>query len=335
MAFTYKPYEESDAVKAAREQLAQTQAAKPGAFSSQWTGQLQQTAQQIQNRQPFRYDLNNDPLYDQLRQRHTRQGKMAMADTIGQAAAMNGGYGSSYGQSVGQQTYNSHMQQLNDRIPELYNMALSRYQAEGADLLNRFNVLGSMEQQDYGRHQDAVNAWQNDRNYWQGRADVESDRDYGRYEADRGLAYQQDRDAEADRRYQTEWDYGVAQDKQKLAQAQVDYFLSIGKEPPADLLEQAGYSKEYADTVIANRSTGGGGGGKKPTSTLGLQALLELANGKNPVDVSKSLFQKYKDGEITAQEYSTAYKESLKLIDDQIVRVPGGGVVNGVLTYKK
>ena len=46
-----------------------------------------------------------------------QQGKQAMQDTMGQAAALTGGYGSTYGQAVGQQQYDAYLQNLNDEVP--------------------------------------------------------------------------------------------------------------------------------------------------------------------------------------------------------------------------
>ena len=211
MAYTYKNYEESDALKQMREQMQQVQQQKPGEYQSQWAQKQQQAASDYMNRPEFKYSLNGDPLYQQYKEAYQRNGKLAMQDTIGQAAAMNGGYGSSYGQVAGQQVYDSKLQQLNDRVPELYNLALSKYQADGEQLMNRFNMASSMESQDYGRYQDALSAWQTERDYATGRYDNERSRDYDIWA---------DNDSRAFSRYQEE--YSRYQDAQKLAQAQVD-----------------------------------------------------------------------------------------------------------------
>ena len=42
-----------------------------------------------------------------------------MKDTMGQAAALTGGYGSSYAESSAQQQYDAYLQQLGDIVPEL------------------------------------------------------------------------------------------------------------------------------------------------------------------------------------------------------------------------
>ena len=48
------------------------------------------------NREDFQYDVNADALYQQYKDRYVELGKDAMEDTMGQAAALTGGYGSSY-----------------------------------------------------------------------------------------------------------------------------------------------------------------------------------------------------------------------------------------------
>ena len=104
----------------------------------------------IQTREPFKYDLNGDALYQQYKDKYIQQGKMAMADTIGQASAMTGGYGNSYAQSVGQQMYQKELQNLNDVVPELWQLAYDKYQAEGQDLYNQYALLSD----DYKREFD-------------------------------------------------------------------------------------------------------------------------------------------------------------------------------------
>lgn len=113
-------------------------------------------ARDILNRKDFKYDINADALYKQYADRFVKQGKMAMKDTMGQAAAMTGGYGNSYAQSVGQQAYNSHLEGLNDMIPELYQLALSKYTSEGENLRDKLSTAMAIEDAEYGRLQDAI-----------------------------------------------------------------------------------------------------------------------------------------------------------------------------------
>lgn len=85
----------------------------------------------ITGRPAFSYDPASDPVYNSYAQSYQRRGSLAMRNTMGQAAALTGGYGSSYAQSVGQQQYDSYLQSLGEALPELYGMAWQRYNAEG------------------------------------------------------------------------------------------------------------------------------------------------------------------------------------------------------------
>lgn len=103
--------------------------------------QLDELYEQIMNRQPFQFDLNEDALYQQLKDSYIQSGRLAMMDTMGQAATLTGGYGNSYAQGVGQQAYQQYLQGLTDEIPDLYAMALNRYMAEGDALYDQLGAL--------------------------------------------------------------------------------------------------------------------------------------------------------------------------------------------------
>lgn len=115
-----------------------------------------QAAQAFLNREGFSYDLNADPLYRQYLQQYTAAGRMAMEDTMGRAAALTGGYGNSYAQTAGQQAYNTYLQQLNDRIPDLYELAYSKYQQEGDALRDRYELLKDRKDDAYKLYQDSL-----------------------------------------------------------------------------------------------------------------------------------------------------------------------------------
>ena len=189
--FSYVDYEESDDVKAAKDALETQLAQKPGEYQSQWQAHLDETIKKILNREKFSYDFNGDALYQQYKDKYIQQGKMAMADTMGQAAAMTGGYGNSYAATVGNQAYQQSLQQLNDIVPELYQMAYDRYNQEGQDLYNQYAMLGDRENTEYGRYRDSVADWQAERDYLTGRYDSERDYDYSKYTDDRNFKYNQ------------------------------------------------------------------------------------------------------------------------------------------------
>ena len=187
--FNYADYEESDAVKEAGAALDTHNSNKPGEYSSQWQSQLDALMNNILNREKFSYDLNGDALYQQYKDKYIQQGKLAMGDAIGQASAMTGGYGNSYAQSVGQQQYQASLDNLNDIVPQLYQMALDKYNMEGQELYNQYGLVADRDNTDYGRYRDTVSDWYTDRDYLTGRYDSERNFDYGKYVDDRNMDY--------------------------------------------------------------------------------------------------------------------------------------------------
>lgn len=158
-------YKNSDIVNQAYQALNSHMAQKPGKYVSQWQTQLEDIMKKIEGREKFSYNFNEDALYQQYKDKAIQQGKMAMGDAIGQASAMTGGYGNSYAQSVGQQMYQKELQNLNDVIPELYQLAYDKDNQEVQDLYNQYAMLLDRENMDYGRYRDSLNDWQSERDY--------------------------------------------------------------------------------------------------------------------------------------------------------------------------
>ena len=253
--FSYGDYSQSDTVTQAQNLLNQHLANQPGAYQSQWEQGLNDTMNKILNREKFTYDLNGDMLYQQYKDQYVNQGKMAMMDTVGQAAAMTGGYGNSYAQTVGQQTYQGYLQQLNDKVPELYQLALDKYNMEGEELYNQYGLFADRDDRDYGRYRDTVADWQVDRDYLTGRYDTEADRDYGRYVDGRDFAYGQHRDSVADwqaavdmanQEYWNQRNFGYGQYADNRDLAYTDHRNAISDEQ---------WEKQFAETQRANKAS--------------------------------------------------------------------------------
>lgn len=102
-----------------------------------------QALSNLANQPKFSYDLSKDTLYNQMKDQYQVMGQQAMADTIGQASAMTGGYGNSYATTAGSQAYQGYMQQLNNNIADLYNLALNTHTAETNRLQNVFNAYSN------------------------------------------------------------------------------------------------------------------------------------------------------------------------------------------------
>lgn len=107
----------------------------------------------IKNHDDFSYDVNSDALYQQLVNQYVQQGKMASADVMGKAAGMTGGYGNSYANTVGNQVYQSYLQQLNNEVPALYESALNQHNMKKQALYDEYALLMN----EYDREYDEYN----------------------------------------------------------------------------------------------------------------------------------------------------------------------------------
>ena len=132
--------------------------------------------EQIAAHGPFQYDPGADPLYGITRDRYVQQGRMAMKDSMGQAAALTGGYDSSYGQAVGQQQYDASLRGLSELIPELYQQAYRMYRDQGDALQQQYELLGKQADRDYDRYRDELGDWQTERDWQQDRENDAYDR---------------------------------------------------------------------------------------------------------------------------------------------------------------
>lgn len=123
-------------------------------YEGKYDQQLADLYNQITQRKPFEYNSEDDMLYQQYVDRYTKGGKMAMEDTMGQAAALTGGYGSSYGQRVGQQAYDEYMTGLNNQAVTLMQQAYQRYKDQGDQLTKQYSMLGQLAADDYNKWAD-------------------------------------------------------------------------------------------------------------------------------------------------------------------------------------
>ena len=199
---------------------------------------------QIANRKDFSYDINKDGLYNMYKDKYVQQGRMAMKDTMGQAAALTGGYGSSYGQAVGQQAYDRSLQTLNDVVPSLYGQAFSMYQDQGNRLKDQYGMANDLVNEDWTKYRAAVSDWQNNKQQAEALAQA---------------------DAQA------------AMDIQQQNYANLyELILTTGYVPTDEELEAAGMTRDAAKALkkkakkknsTASYGGGGGGGGGSSSST--------------------------------------------------------------------
>ena len=213
-------------------------------YTSPYQDQIDALLSQIQNRPDFDYNYLEDPTYEIYRDQYTREGNLAMRDTVGASAALSGGYGNSYGTTAGSQAYQAYLGKLNAIVPELEALAYDRYQSEGNDLYNQLSALSSLENAAYNQYRDQM----------------------GDYYNDYQLAYQQYADQLAQDNYEDELAYQRGQDS--LAYSEwLQEFNQAQQEAARDLAYRyaaAGLVYPYDDAATSVQylaGTGGSSGG--------------------------------------------------------------------------
>lgn len=243
----YKP---SEQVQKAQQNMDAISAQRPQGYNSKYAPALENILQQIQNPDEFKYEFNGDKMFKYYADLYTQKAKHAAMDTMGNSAALTGGYGNSWGQQAGAQAYQGMILPLYDKGLELQQMAYNRERDKVQDKLNAYNYTKDADTTDYGRYRDDMTQWMADRDYAAGRYDTERGVDLGQWQNDR--------------------DYWTAQAAQENAAMQSDralakdYAVAIlanGKMPSMDLLMAAGLSYEDAQKLMADLMAGGGGGG--------------------------------------------------------------------------
>ena len=255
--FNGKNYTDTDEGEAALEakNAADAAVAGYGDFTYGNQEQLDAIIQDILNRKDFSYDFNSDAIYQQYKDAYIQQGKMAMQDAIGQASAMTGGYGNSYAATAGNQAYQAHLSELNDVIPELYQMAYDRYTQEGQDMLNKYSLLTDDYGRAYGEYTDKYGRLVDQRDYTS--ADFYSGADL----------YNKDRDT-ANSLAQKEFENALSlneDDRAERTLAMQEEAWALERSAYEDTLDLGGGVVETGGSYTGNTSTGDTyTGGAKP-----------------------------------------------------------------------
>lgn len=222
--------------------------AKPSdkGYSSQYGGMVGNMLSKIMNREKFDYDYTKDDSYKALEEVYKANGKYAMQDTLGDAAALTGGRASSAAVSASQQAYNRYMQQLAENIPALEQAAYARYRDEGNELYNQMNILMGLDDRDYSRYIDDRNY-----NYQLGRDQIKD----SQWEQNFGLQLRAQEEIEEQNNidndhWEADFNHRVSEDDEnkifEVASVTGDY---------SGLLEQ-GYSQDTVDALNAAHAKG-------------------------------------------------------------------------------
>lgn len=226
--YKYNKYTPSNRVNDYADKLEDLENSRPGDFSSRYDEQIQNIINTIQNRPQFdQGQVYDSDLYKQYREQYIQQGNKAMRDTMGNAAALTGGYGSTYATAAGQQANDAYLSQLGDKTMDIFDRVYNQYLNEGQELYNQLGMYNNQDSIDYGRYRDTVGDYYNDLNYYSNRYNTEYANDFGEYQTDQSAqqwaeqyAYQKTQDALAQSNWREQFDYQKEQDALQYALAQ-------------------------------------------------------------------------------------------------------------------
>ena len=238
-------------------------------FASSYDEEISNLYSQIINRKPFSYSASEDPLYQQYRDQYMQQGQQAMRDTMGQAAGLTGGYGSTYSQAAGQQAYEAYLARMNEVLPELYGQAYSRWADEGNRLTTNLSLAGALRSTDYDQFRDEIG----DLRYAQAQAiqEAEARAQYGDFTGYADLFGE-----EAARRMLMSWAAANPQAAYTNGDITAEEFFNLTGQYPIGYLG-------------AGAGAAAGGGGWMPQGKQGIKTAQEnmnqilVSNGYSPI----------------------------------------------------
>lgn len=279
---------------AAKKKLEEIEANRPGPYESNWSGTINNLMDKIVNQKDFSYDFNADPLYQQYKDQYTQLGKQAALDTQANAAALTGGFGNSYAATAATQANQQYLTQLNNVIPQLYSLAMDKYQIDTDKLYNQFSAVGNQEDREYGQYRDTVTDWKDDRSYYYNKYNdsIGNDQFIANYnqsedQFNQNMAYNRERDAIADSQWQQQFDYNKSRDNVSDSQWQ----QSFNYQQQRDNVSDSQWEKQYALSLAKSKSSGSGSSGSKSSGSS------KSGSGKDLSDMFKSAYSLKHAGE--------------------------------------
>ena len=181
-------------------------------YVSKYADQINAGLNSIVNREEFSYDPLKDANYQSMAKLYQKQGRQAAQNAMGDAAALNGGLGSSLALTASQQAQNDYNQMLASQLPALQQAAYDKYLGQHQLNLTALEALRAADATDYAQYRDTVadNQWKYGTEYQAYRDDIgdtqwQTSYDRSVFESDRGFDYQKERDKVADSQWAKEY----------------------------------------------------------------------------------------------------------------------------------
>ena len=246
---------------------------KPTDYTSPYADKINQQLDAILKGEKFSYDFNVDPIYRQMQDNFVKQGNLAMQNASAQAAALSGGYGSSYGTTAATQAYLQNMDELNDSALKLREQAYQAWIAQEEKKRQDLALLQQQEADAYGKHRDEVSDYNAERDYLYSKLTNEQNMDWSKH-LQENSNFENDREyQEALRQYMEQFDYQKERDK-----------IADDYQRERDKVADEQWRKSYELSKASKSSSGGsssssGPSYKTPTAEMYDEALEAFNTG--------------------------------------------------------
>lgn len=286
----------------AYKEIAAPAAYAPGTYTSEYADKIAGALDTVTN---WSYDPMQDASYQALAKVYNQRGNIAAKNSLADAAALNGGYGTSYAVSAAQQARNQYNQELASLIPDFENAAYNR----------ATNILSAYREADdtaYGRFRDT----EQDRQ-WQWSNEYQKWRDQT---ADNQWKYSQDYTAYRDKVGDSQWSW--TQNYNKWRDLQADWQWTQNWNLDVQQWEDSKKGSSGGGGGGGRRSSGGGGysGGSGSGSGSGItlptpkddtnlqQAARRGMNTNKTVSTKKSKKKKTSTSPLNRSQSHSKYK---------------------------
>lgn len=128
-----------------------------GGYTSPYANNLQSVIAGLQDSKWEGWDKDTDPSYQAYRKEYLREADRAMEDTLGAYAQNTGGIAGSQAIAAASQAADYYKAQLNDKIPQLYENAYSRYLNDVAQQQGMAELLMNAESMNQSQYYNQIN----------------------------------------------------------------------------------------------------------------------------------------------------------------------------------
>ncbi len=215
-------------------------------YEDKYGAKVDELFDRVMNREDFSYDMESDPNYQVYKDMYTREGNRAMQDTLAQVA-QNAGGNNSYAVSAAAQANNYYMQQLADKVPELYDAAYNRYMNEENLRRQDLELARMLESDDYNRYLGDMGVFQTNVGLANNMINSQLDREM----AERQWDYSVERDEIKDERYTDETAYTRSEAEKSQARETALLKMKSGYMPSDSELAAAGWKAEDWNEFVA------------------------------------------------------------------------------------